>query len=266
MAQLGGSLSSPPPPRRGAARLPEEAGRAPSAAGPATPSGVGQVPPDCPRAERFLSRPPAPPVLALGDRCRGGHSTPHLQRVPRWAPGKRGQSRIQESHNTTNLLFQPLAHTRPPVPPLRAAHRLKGKNSPHSTWWGGGTRKRPPWEPGWRGSPSTTEARAPPRGRRHAAPPASLPVGRSHLRRSPPQTRLPPPQPWAPVPAVGPSKLPQGCCYLRSFHGAPRRARPEPKAARLQGLADPACGRRGRSGAPRPAVPEPGPRLPPARS
>lgn len=196
----------------------------------------------CPLTVPGLSA-PAPPALAVGDRCRGGHSTPHLQRVPRWAPGKRGQSRIQESHNTTNLLFQPLAHTRPPVPPLRAAHRLKGKNSPHSTWWGGGTRKRPPW-----------------------APPASLPVGRSHLGRSPPQTRLPPPQPWAPVPAVGPSKLPQGCCYLRSFHGAPGRARPEPKAARLQGLADPACGRRGRSGAPRPAVPEPGPRLPPARS
>lgn len=198
----------------------------------------------CPLTVPGLSA-PAPPALAVGDRCRGGHSTPHLQRVPRWAPGKRGQSRIQESHNTTNLLFQPLAHTRPPVPPLRAAHRLKGKNSPHSTWWGGGTRKRPPW------APARSASRLPPCG--------SLPPG-------PEPAADPPPQPWAPVPAVGPSKLPQGCCYLRSFHCAPGRARPEPKAARLQGLADPACGRRGRSGAPRPAVPEPGPRLPPARS
>lgn len=135
----------------------------------------------CPLTVPGLSA-PAPPALAVGDRCRGGHSTPHLQRVPRWAPGKRGQSRIQESHNTTNLLFQPLAHTRPPVPPLRAEHRLKGKNSPHSTWWGGAPGKGR-------------------RGRRHAAPPASLPVGRSHLGRSPPQT--PRPNPGLPSPRWG---------------------------------------------------------------
>ncbi|XP_036091269.1 putative HTLV-1-related endogenous sequence [Rousettus aegyptiacus] len=39
----------------------------------------------CPLTVPGLSA-PAPPALAVGDRCRGGHSTPHLQRVPRWAP------------------------------------------------------------------------------------------------------------------------------------------------------------------------------------
>lgn len=129
----------------------------------------------CPLTVPGLSA-PVPPALAVGDRCRGGHSTPHLQRVPRWAPGKRGQSRIQESHNTTNLLFQPLAHTRPLVPPLRAAHRLKGKNSPHSTWCGGAPGK------GRRGSQDG--GGRPPRRR-----PERPPVGAG-------TQRLPPPSLW----------------------------------------------------------------------
>lgn len=235
MAQLGGSLSSSPPPRRGAARLPEEAGRAPSAAGPATPSGVGRVPPDCPRAERFLSRPPAPPALALGDRCRGGHSTPHLQRVPRWAPGKRGQSRIQESHNTTNLLFQPLAHARPPVPPLRAAHRLRGKNSPHSTWGGhqekaavgarmagvalhDGGQSAPPW------APARSASRLPPC---RSLPPAPEPAADP-----------PPPAPTlGSRPRGGAEQAPTGVLLFevisrRARQGAPRTEGGSPPGAR----------------------------------
>lgn len=229
----------------------------------------------CPLTVPGLSA-PAPPALAVGDRCRGGHSTPHLQRVPRWAPGKRGQSRIQESHNTTNLLFQPLAHTRPPVPPLRAAHRLKGKNSPHSTWWGGapGKGRRGSQDGGGRPPRRRPERRPPPwapaRSASRLPPCGSLPPGQE------PAADLPPPAPTlGSRPRGGAEQAPTGVLLFevisrRAKQGAPRTEGGSPPGARRPRLwpqrteRGPAtgCARAGASASPRTELRPSGSRTP----